>query len=68
MIEEVVAIGRELGKPTGTHVMKAEQSAIRLGQGMQFIAVASDLGMLAYQAQAIVQGLGLKADLDLARY
>lgn len=68
MIEEVIAIGRELGKPTGMHVMTAEQAAQRIQQGMQFVAVSSDLGMLNQQANQVVKALGLTAGQDIARY
>ncbi len=68
MISQVIAIGRELGKPTGMHVMSADQASQRIQQGMQFVAVSSDLGMLNQQAHQIVKALGLTAGQDIARY
>lgn len=54
--------------PTGMHVMTAEQASRRIQQGMQFVAVSSDLGMLNQQANQVVKALGLTAGQDIARY
>jgi 4-hydroxy-2-oxoheptanedioate aldolase len=67
-VQRCVAIGRDLRKPVGIHVFTDEQANRRIGQGMQFVAVSSDLGMLADRAQAIVESLGLNSRVDLARY
>ena len=58
-IQRILAIGRDLRKPIGMHVMSVEQADRRIGQGMQFLAVSSDLGMLNSSASQIGQGLGL---------
>ncbi len=52
MIQRVIAVGRELGVPTGIHVLNAEQAERRLEQGMQLIGLSSDLAMLAQSAHA----------------
>lgn len=67
-IQKIVAIGRDIRKPIGMHVLNAEQANRRIGQGMQFVAVSSDLGMLATQAKNIVSDLGMVPREDIARY
>lgn len=67
-IAQVVDAGREAGTPTGMHVLTAHQAQRRIEQGMQFVAVSSDLGMLASSASGISKTLGLAAQADIARY
>jgi 4-hydroxy-2-oxoheptanedioate aldolase len=67
-IQQCIAIGRDLRKPVGIHTFSIEQASRRIGQGMQFVAVSSDLGMLADRAQAIAESLGLSNKNDLTSY
>jgi 4-hydroxy-2-oxoheptanedioate aldolase len=67
-IQRILAVGRDLRKPIGMHVLNIEQADRRIGQGMQFLAVSSDLGMLNASARQIGGGLGLTAKADIARY
>jgi len=67
-IQQCVSIARDLRKPLGMHVFSTEQANRRIGQGMQFVAVSSDLGMLSDRCQAIVDALGLGKNADQARY
>jgi 4-hydroxy-2-oxoheptanedioate aldolase len=67
-IGRIVAAGRDVRKPTGIHVLTVEQANQRIGQGMQFVAISSDLGMLACEAQRVREALGLVANQDIARY
>ncbi|MEO8271795.1 MAG: aldolase/citrate lyase family protein, partial [Aureliella sp.] len=67
-ITQVVDAGRQAGTPTGMHVLTVEQVEMRVAQGMQFIAVSSDLGMLASSASSVSKALGLAAQADIARY
>ncbi len=67
-IQRIVAVGRDVRKPIGIHVANTAQVDHRIGQGMQFVAVSSDLGMLAMQSQEIVTALGFEAKTDMARY
>lgn len=60
MIQRVITTGREVSTPTGIHVLSAEDAKTRISQGMQFIAVSSDLGMLAGRASQLVSELGLE--------
>lgn len=69
MIQRVIEIGRKVGTPTGIHAMDPHSALERARQGMQFIAVASDLRMLAVTNQQFVSTLWPKeAGKDLARY
>ena len=69
MIQRVIAVGKKVGTPTGIHAMTTEDALLRSEQGMQFLAVASDLRMMTLAAQNVVQKLfpGRNAS-DLARY
>ena len=68
MIQQVISVGKEVKTPTGMHVLTAEQAEQRVAQGMQFLAVSSDLGMLAGRAAELANSLGLDVPDDLARY
>jgi 4-hydroxy-2-oxoheptanedioate aldolase len=69
MIERVIAAGREAGVPTGMHVMDPETALRRAEQGMQFIAIGSDLRLMTAAAQQVVRKIRPEAgDKDLARY
>jgi 4-hydroxy-2-oxoheptanedioate aldolase len=69
MLARVVAAGKKTGTPTGMHVMDAQAAHRRAEQGMQFIAVGSELRMMTVQAQATLRALHPDAtDRDVARY
>lgn len=67
-IQQVLAAGRDVRMPIGMHVLNIEQANQRIGQGMQFVAVSSDLGMLSGSAQQVAEALGLSSKQDIARY
>jgi len=68
-IERVIAVGKKVGTPTGMHVMDPQSALKRAGQGMQFIAVASDLRMMNAKAEEFLRILHPDAaQKDLARY
>ena len=46
MIQRVIAAGKKVGTPTGIHCMDAESAKMRADQGMQFIAVGSELRLM----------------------
>ncbi|HTU26967.1 MAG TPA: aldolase/citrate lyase family protein [Pirellulales bacterium] len=56
-LAEIVRIGKETGTPTGMHVMSASAALDRARQGMQFIAVGSELRMMAESASGILKQL-----------
>ena len=69
MVRQVIDVGRRTGTPTGIHVMDAGAALARARQGMQFIAVASDLRMLTAEARQVVEAIFPGAgEKDLARY
>jgi 4-hydroxy-2-oxoheptanedioate aldolase len=68
MIQRVIRVGKNTGRATGIHVLTPQDALRRIDQGMQFIAVSSDLGMLSAQARDVIQSLGLETKKDLARY
>ena len=68
MLRRGVAAGKKTGTPTGMHVMSPEAALQRAGQGMQFIAVASELRMMTERAQQMIAALGLGESKDVARY
>jgi 4-hydroxy-2-oxoheptanedioate aldolase len=69
MIQQVIAIGKKVGTPTGIHVMDPQAALCRAQQGMQFIAVASDLRMMSQRLEEMVRALGIEGGAkDLARY
>lgn len=69
MIQRVIEVGRRAGTPTGIHCFEPEEALARARQGMQFLAVGSDLRMLTTRATAIVGALfPEKAQGEFARY
>ncbi|MCR4411172.1 MAG: aldolase/citrate lyase family protein [Thermoguttaceae bacterium] len=69
LVQEVIAIGRRVGTPTGIHCMDPETALRRASQGMQFLAVGSDLRMLTLKAEETVRTLGPdRARGPLAKY
>jgi 4-hydroxy-2-oxoheptanedioate aldolase len=62
-IEQVIAIGKATGTPTGMHVMDAATAKRRAGQGMQFIAVSSDVRFMTTEATATVKALKSAAEV-----
>lgn len=69
MIQQVIAAGRRTGTPTGIHCMNPGEALERAEQGMKFIAVASDLRMLAGAAENLVETIWPDGEgRDLARY
>lgn len=68
-IQRVIEVGREVGTPTGIHEMDPAGALRRAEQGMQFIAIGSDLRLMTVQAQATLQALRPAASAkDVARY
>ena len=69
LVQRVIAIGRKVGTPTGIHVMDVPAAKERAAQGMQFLAIGSDLRMMTEKAREILQELHpAQAAKDAARY
>jgi 4-hydroxy-2-oxoheptanedioate aldolase len=68
-IQEVIRVGKQVGTPTGIHAMDPQSALERAAQGMQFIAVGSDLRMMTVEAQRTIRALHPEAGAkDVARY
>jgi len=69
MIQRVIEAGKKTGTPTGMHCMDAETALNRADQGMQLLAVGSDLRMLGAKAQESVKTVYPEREgKDVARY
>ena len=69
VLQQVIAIGRKTGTPTGMHIMDPDIALERAKQGMQFIAVGSELRFMTERAQAVLRTLHPDGkQKDLVRY
>jgi 4-hydroxy-2-oxoheptanedioate aldolase len=69
LVQRVIEVGKRVGTPTGIHAMDASSAARRAEQGMQFIAVGSDLRMMTLKAQESLDVLHPKqVQRDVVRY
>lgn len=69
MVQRVVQAGKKVGTPTGIHAMDPESALERAKQGMQFIAIGSDLRMMTQKGTEIIRRVRPDlSDKDLARY
>jgi 4-hydroxy-2-oxoheptanedioate aldolase len=68
LLQRVIEVGKKVGTPTGMHVMDPEAALRRAKQGMQFIAIGSELRMMTSKAQEIIAALTGASAKDLARY
>jgi 4-hydroxy-2-oxoheptanedioate aldolase len=69
MLQRVVDAGRKTGTPTGMHTMDPQAALSRVEQGMQFIAIGSELRFMTQRAQEVVQAIQPEAATkELARY
>jgi 4-hydroxy-2-oxoheptanedioate aldolase len=68
-LARVVAAGKKTGTPTGMHTMSAEAALARAAQGMQFLAIGSELRMMTAEAQSVLRALRPEGEAkDVARY
>ncbi len=68
LLARVIAAGKKAGTPTGMQAMSPEAALKRAAQGMQFLAVSSELRMMTQEAQAMLRALGDESGKDVARY
>lgn len=54
MVQRVIEVGKRVGCPTGIHAMTPENALERAQQGMQFLAIGSDLRMMSQEAQRVI--------------
>jgi 4-hydroxy-2-oxoheptanedioate aldolase len=68
-LRRIVAIGKKTGTPTGMHTMDPQSALVRAEQGMQFLAIGSELLLLTKMAQDVIRALRPEeGSKDLARY
>jgi len=69
LLARIIAIGRETGTPTGMHTMDAQAALSRAEQGMQFIAIGSDLRLMTTAAAEIIAQVAPEAAVkESAKY
>jgi 4-hydroxy-2-oxoheptanedioate aldolase len=56
-IQQVIAAGKKTGTQTGMHTMSHQEALQRAAQGMQFIAVESELRMMTERSQEVLIAL-----------
>lgn len=57
MIQRALAVARKVGRPLGIHTMDPNEALRRAGQGMQFMAVGTDLRMMSAMADEFLRTL-----------
>ena len=68
-VQRVIEVGKAVGTPTGIHVMDPETALERASQGMQFLAIGSDLRLMTERAQQVVEQVFPEVvSSDVARY
>ena len=69
LVQRVIEVGKQVGTPTGIHVFDAASALERADQGMQFLAVGSDLRMMAMKSKEYVSELHpTEVPSEIARY
>lgn len=69
MVQRVIEVGKKVGTPTGIHAMTPEDAVRRAEQGMQFLAVGSDLRLMTVAAEDALRTLHPeRSTTDVARY
>jgi 4-hydroxy-2-oxoheptanedioate aldolase len=69
LVQRVIEIGRQAGRPTGIHTLSARDALRRAQEGMQFIAIGSELQMLTAAAEEVIDAIRPEGPRqDLARY
>jgi 4-hydroxy-2-oxoheptanedioate aldolase len=67
-VAHVLKMARKHGVSPGIHVADTAAAKRRLAEGFQFIAVASEAGMMLSKAQEVAEGLGLSVKAPVAKY
>lgn len=68
-LQAVVDAGRATGTPTGMHTMDPAAALRRAEQGMQFIAIGSELKFMSHRAAEVLKAVRPQAAVkELARY
>ena len=65
----MIEVGKKVGTPTGIHAMTPKSALERAAQGMQFLAMASELKLMTQAAQEALAILHPEEEAkDVARY
>jgi len=67
-LQHILKTARKHGIAAGIHVLDAAAAKRRIAEGFQFIAVASEAGMMLSKAQETASALGLGAAKAVAKY
>lgn len=68
-LQQVIEIGKKTGTPTGMHAMDSQMALDRAAQGMQYLAIGSDLKFMTTAAQQAVRDISPEgSQQDVARY
>lgn len=67
-LSTIVATGKKVGTPTGMHVMDPQVALTRAAQGMQFIAIGSDLRYMSERAEQVLNVVRPGSNRSSVRY
>jgi len=67
-VAHILGTAKKHNLAAGIHVIDAEQAQRRIREGFQFIAVASEAGMMMAKAKEITTMLGIGGDQAVAKY
>lgn len=68
-VQRVIEVGKQVGTPTGIHAMDPHHALERARQGMQFLAIGSDLRLLTLKAEETLNVVyPNRPGKDVARY
>lgn len=67
-VKHILDTARKYGVAPGIHVLDAASAKRRIGEGFQFIAVASESGMMLAKAREITTALGIGGGKVVAKY
>jgi 4-hydroxy-2-oxoheptanedioate aldolase len=67
-VQHILKTARKYGVAPGIHVVDAAAAQRRIDEGFQFIAVASEAGLMVSKAQEVARVLGLSARKAVAKY
>ncbi len=68
-LQRIVDAGKKTGTPTGMHTMDPKAALSRAAQGMQFLAIGSDLRLMTMQSQEVLKTVRPEAGAkEVAKY
>jgi 2-keto-3-deoxy-L-rhamnonate aldolase RhmA len=67
-LNHLQAVGKKYGVASGIHVASVEAALQRREEGFQFIAVASEAGMMLSKAQEMAKALDCGRDREVGKY